>query len=401
MSKQCLTGLCLLDLSAAFDTIDHSILVERLSSWFGIELSVLDWFSSYLSNRTYTVQVSGCQSSSSSLIFGVPQGSVLGPLLFTLYTTPLSALISSYSVNHQLFADDTQLYTCFSPSDFTTSTESIAVTFNAISDWMASNFLALNPSKTEFILFGTKQQLAKLDNPSLRISEDLSISSASCVRNLGVMFDSHLSFHDHITKISQVCFYHIRDLRRLRSCLSLQTASVIGTALVQSKLDYCNSLLLNLPQLEINRLQFVQNSLARAVYCRSKYCHITPILQSLHWLKINDRIKYKILSLTYKIIVTSEPSYLSELITIKDPGCTRQSKLITLVRPTNSTHLALSQRAFLHAAPKLWNSLPSDFRKPHPDFPKIPSLSYDKFHSSLKEYLFRISYNLPLLIPRI
>ena len=75
--------------------------------------------------------------------------------------------------------------------------------------------------------------------------------------------------------------------------------------------------------------------------------------------------------------------------------------MITLVRPTNSTHLALSQRAFLHAAPKLWNSLPSDFRKPHPDFPKIPSLSYDKFHSSLKEYLFRISYNLPLLIPRI
>ena len=94
MSNQRLTGLCLLDLSAAFETIDHNILPSRLSSWFGIESSALNWFSSYLSNRSYSVQICGCQSSPSSLIYGVPQGSILGPLLFTLYITPLSSLIS-------------------------------------------------------------------------------------------------------------------------------------------------------------------------------------------------------------------------------------------------------------------------------------------------------------------
>ena len=354
----------------------------------------LNWFSSYLSNRTYTVQISGSQSSPSYLIYGVPQGSVLGPLLFTLYTTPLSSLISSHSVNHQLFADDTQLYTCFSPSEFTTCAKSISSTFEIISDWMKSNFLALNPDKTEFILFGTKQQLSKLENPSLYISAELSIPPVSSVRNLGVIFDSNLSFHQHISKISQVCFFHIRDLRRLRSSLSLETAATIGTALVQSKLDYCNSLFLNLPQAEIRRLQIVQNSLARAVYCRSKFCHITPILQSLHWLKINERIKYKILSLTYKIIVNSEPEYLSGLILVQPPGPTRSSDVITLTRPTNNTHLALSYRAFQHAAPQLWNKLPSSFRIPHPEFPTKPLLSHEQFHSSLKLHFFKLSYNL-------
>lgn len=132
---------------------------------------------------------------------------------------------------------------------------------------------------------------------------------------------------------------------------------------------------------------------ARAVYCRSKFCHITPVLQSLHWLRIDERMKYKILSLTYKIITTSEPKYLSDLISIQKPGRTRSSKLLTLVRPTNKTHRAISQRAFQHAAPKLWNSLPSSFRLPHPDLPSKPLLSHDQFHRNLKTYLFNFSYD--------
>src|SRR5437870_249399 len=129
---------------------------------------------------------------------------------------------------------------------------------------MSANFLELNPSKTEFMLFGTLQQLLKLNVVCLSVSSDISITPASSVKNLGVVFDKHLSFHEHITKISQACFFHIRDRRRTRPYLTQETAATIRAVLVQSKLDYCNSLLLNFPGCEIDRLQFVQNSLARA-----------------------------------------------------------------------------------------------------------------------------------------
>ena len=143
---------------------------------------------------------------------------------------------------------------------------------------MSNNFLALNPSKTEFIVFGTYQQLSKLDNPVLSLSSDVNVLPSSSVRNLGVTFDPHLLFQEHITKISQACFYHIRDLRRLRPCPNLETAATIGTALAQSKLDYCDTLFFSLPSYEIQRLQLVQNALARAVYCKSKFSHTTSIL---------------------------------------------------------------------------------------------------------------------------
>ena len=121
MSSKRLTGLCMLDLSAAFDTIDHKILLERLSSWFGIKGTVLSWLTSFVSDRTFSVKVLDNLSSSRSLEYGVPQGSVLGPLLFSLYTAPLSKLISSTSLDHYLFADDTQMFICFTPNSYSES----------------------------------------------------------------------------------------------------------------------------------------------------------------------------------------------------------------------------------------------------------------------------------------
>ena len=140
MSQQQATGLCLLDLSAAFDTIDHTIPLHRLKSWFGFTDTVLSWIQSYLSSRSFTVDINGIKSPPSKLLYGVPQGSVLGPPLFILYTTPLSLIISQPSVNHILYADDTQLFLSFSADTFSENILLLQNTITNISSWMASNF---------------------------------------------------------------------------------------------------------------------------------------------------------------------------------------------------------------------------------------------------------------------
>ena len=167
---------------------------------------------------------------------------------------------------------------------------------------MTANLLTLNTSKTEFLLIGLKQQLSKIQNCTLNTTH------SAC--NLGFIFDKHLTFSDQISALSKSCYSHIRELRCIRPYLDFKTANTIATSIVHSKLDYCNSLYYNLPYSQLNRLQQIQNCLACAVFKAPKFTHTTPIFKSLHWLKINQRIEYKILSLTYKVLTTAQPGYI-------------------------------------------------------------------------------------------
>jgi hypothetical protein len=148
---------------------------------------------------------------------------------------------------------------------------------------MTSNFLSLNPSKTEFLLLGLPHQIAKLQNPKISLPGNVILCPVTFARNLGVMFDSNLSFSAHSSAISKSCFQHIRDLRGIRNTINLSTTCTIASSLIHSKLDYCNSLLLNFPASSLKRFQFFfLNSAARAVTNTSKFSRITPVLKSLH-----------------------------------------------------------------------------------------------------------------------
>jgi len=189
-----------------------------------------------------------------------------------------------------------------------------------------------NPTKTEFIIFGLTKQLSKLNNPAIRLPNTVILSPVVSAPNFGVIVDKNLSFAQHISCMSKSCFLNICDLyRRIRSTIDQTTACTIATFLIHSKIDYCNSVLLNLPVCvagtQTNRLQFILNSAARAVTKTPKFHDVTLILKSLHWLKINERIKYKVLSLTYKSLKTSQPSYFRSLLSFPSHRGTRYSSL--------------------------------------------------------------------------
>ena len=388
MNNQRVTLLLLLDLSAAFDTVDHDTMQRRLEHSFGIQGKALSWFASYLSGRSQRIMINESLSKPFNLEWGVPQGSCLGPLLFTLYTSKLFEIIKSHLPMIHCYADDSQVYISFSPND---RAEQLAVVrsmedcIRDIRSWMLNNNLKLNDDKTEFLIIGTPQQLEKLDNISIRVG-DSDIHPVPIARNLGSWFDSRLSMTPHITKICASSFYYMYNIRRIRKYLSQQSTETLVHAFITSRLDYCNGLLYGLPDCLLNKLQRVQNACARLIFKEQKFCHVTPLIYELHWLPIRYRIEFKILLITFKILNFLAPSYLSSLISLRLPSkynLRNSSDNLLLSYPRFKSKATLGDRSFTCAAPKLWNALPFDIRSAN---------TVSIFKAKLKTHLFRHAF---------
>ena len=376
------TALTLLDLSAAFDTIDHSILLSRLKNWFGVKGLALSWLESYLTGRSQQVKLGDSLSSKVDLPFGVPQGSVLGPLLFTLYTTPLSSVISHHSIPHHLYADDSQLYVSFGSDDSETSLRSLQSCLDSVQQWMTANKLKLNPGKTEFLLIGHEQQRRKY--MSMFPVELLGVATnpTKKARNLGVTFDCNFSLRSHVSMVCRSCLYHIRDLRRVRRYLNMDNAKTLAHALVSSRVDYCNSLLYGIADKDILKLQRVQNRLARVVTKSPPFTRSIPLLRSLHWLPVKFRIKFKVCLLTFKTLTEKQPIYLHDLLVPSVPARSlRSNKGTVLTVPRVRTNTG--KRAFRSSGPVLWNDLPLSVRS---------AKSSASFKKQLKTHLFDLAF---------
>ena len=321
-------------------------------------------------------------SDSTPLIHGVPQGSILGPILFSLYTKEISNIAQSFNINVHVYADDTQLYMkCDENTDFTIMEKCI----QSISNWSNNNFLKLNSRKTKILAVSSqKYSLDKITH--LNILGD-TIQVDSSVRNLGFILDEYLTMGQHINRVCSLGYGMLRNLWKISKKVTDQD---LRTQLVHSgilsRINYCNSLYTFIPGTQTKKLQKLMNASARFIFNikgKERFEHITPRLRQLHFLPVNYRSDFKLCLMVYKCLNDgNSPTYLTELVNIRKPNKNwnlRKDEDTTLLdyRPSVKGY---KSRSFSQAAPILWNQLPKQLRA---------SQSTDIFKSNLKTYLFK------------
>ena len=257
------TCLVMLDLSTAFDIVSHKLLINHLKYCFGITDTILQWISSYLTNRSQRVMVCNelgevAELSRKSLEQGILQGSTLGPILFNLFMSPLGGICQAQGIKFAGNADDTQNYMSFRPLNNSSQPQidcinKLELCLEDVRSWMQVNFLKLNESKTEFIIFVTRQQLNKVGTINIKIGED-TIQNVISVRNLGLHFDEELKHSTHVNKLTSISFKMIHNISRICHLLDIETTNTLVQALVLSCLGYCNSMLLGIPNYNIPKV---------------------------------------------------------------------------------------------------------------------------------------------------
>ena len=355
-------------------------MLYTLKNFIGLTDSALSWFSSYLSNRTFQVQQPNDVSETTNIKYGVPQGSVPGPILYRIYIIPLLILLTRLGIKYHIYADDTQIYISCLSGNFILTIETIKLIYLHISNWVSDNFLKLNDSKSQVIIIGTPSSVADCKSISSSITLGSSeISFSTNVVNLGVILDENLNFVANIKNCRRNSFFILRNLSHIRNNFTKSGFVSLVHAFVTSKIDYCNSLYANLPDSSLKLLRSVQNFAARLVFRRSLYCRISPILKELHWLPIAARIDFKILLLTYKAVHFSVPPYLASQLKFKTTDYDLRHFDSLLLEEPDSHSDRMGDRSFSIYAPKVWNKIPYHIRS---------SSSTNIFKKQLKTYLF-------------
>ena len=376
----------MIDLSAAFDTIDIDIINNILQQDFAMDGTVLRFFMSYLKNRTMSVVVNNEYSRTSELKYGVPQGSCAGPVIFTLYIAALSKVVAKFSPSLYGYADDHKLAITFKAGNSeqeNTTIDNLESCLSEVGKWMAQNKLKMNNSKTEIIIYGNKQQLSKVNINSLNVCGSV-VKCADSVRDLGVWMQSSLNFDLHIQKKCKLANHQLHNLKSIRRFLSNKSTETLVHGLIHSHLDFCNSLFIEQPAYQVEKLQKIQNRAARIV-TKARYDHpAKPLLKQLHWLPVEYRIQYKVILLVHKCLHDIAPSYLRSLLVEKKSTHSyslRQKAEILLVVPKCKTRKA--ERAFSVAGPRLWNALPAELRGLREE---------TSFRRALKTHLFKEAF---------
>ena len=379
--------LVMLDLSAAFDTVSHSVLLTRMKEVYGVTEDALSWLQSYLADRSQSVIIDGVMSVPKPLTTGLTQGSRIGPFAFPAYSSPLFRIARKHGVEMHMYADDTQLYLKFKPHKYNWAILKMEECLSEIRLWMSENLLKLNDKKTEFMVIGKSNPLSKLpSDKSITIGQEL-IFPTSTARNIGAVLYIHLDIPAQVRSVCKASYIQLPYISRIRKYLTYEATSTLINALVTSNLDYNNSILFHvfgLPGYVLKPLQMVQHCAARLITHTRKYDRITPVLMEQHWLSVEARIHYKIAVLVFKSLNQSAPKYLQEIVTpYKSPRDGLQLENNNTIKKRKRGQRWCGDQSFAFAAGHIWNSLPLDLRKCE---------KFDTFEKGLKTHLFKIVY---------
>ena len=377
-----ITLLGLLDLSAAFDTVDHRILLDRLGHDYGIGGLAIQWIESYLTGRSQFVRFNGVTSRTVPVTSGVPQGSVLGPILFISYSAAVIAIVQHHGFKVHAFADDLQIYGSTAQSGAADLMARMSNCVESVASWMSSNRLRLNPSKTELIWLGTSRRLQHCAGLTMSVC-GADVRPVECVRDLGVLIDSNMTLLNHVNNVAGICFYQLRQLRIIRRSLTTEAAHSLVRALIHTRVDYCNGLLAAGPKYLHEKLQCVLRAAARLVLQLPHRASVSDIMRrQLHWLEMPDRIRFKLCTLVFRCLHGLAPRYLSDLCTPATVHTHLRSSVTlerSLLVPRTKTK-TIGPRGFYFASSAAWNALPVHLRD--------PGLSLNNFKIKLKTHFF-------------
>nr|CAH7740814.1 unnamed protein product [Callosobruchus chinensis] len=359
LDKKYMSLLVLLDFSKAFDTLNHRLLVAKCH-FYGFDEVACNFIRSYLKGRRQKVSINNKLSSETIIESGVPQGSVLGPLLFILYTADLQ---NSFTHSHaQFFADDTQMKYDFRAEDLKDTEKSVNEDLDNISRYCSSHNLRLNPSKCSALLFGNKKLHEKI-KPNLHIRVNNQEINFTCTaKNLGIYFDSDLRFESHLNYVLKSCYLSLRLLFANKQILNKRIKKDLCQSLVISKMLYGVSIYYPcLTATDSRRLQIMQNTCVRFIENLRKFDHVSYAYYHLEWLNIQNLFKYSLINFTHRIMLTSSPSYLRDKFVCRMAIHERQVRFrFTLTMPIHRT--TLFRRSFTYNAIHLYNSLKQELK---------------------------------------
>ncbi|CAG4973526.1 unnamed protein product [Colias eurytheme] len=363
------TIMLLLDYSRAFDTIDINLLLCKLV-YYGLDENSVKWFNSYLCNRTQTVSVlkedgSRSLSNTSSVLRGVPQGSILGPLLFILYSADVVNMIKN--CNYQIYADDIQLYYSFHPNQTLDAITRVNSDLKDINTWSERNSLILNPSKTKFMILGNPYIINKINQYDINlIIKDRKIDRVHEARNLGIIFDENLRFEKHINTTISNCFYRLKTLYRIRKYIDTSLRIRLCDALVLSKFNYADTVygprLLSRTKSAIQR---VQNACARYCWNIPPRTHVSPYIKSAKLLNMEARRRLHFATLLFGIMQAKVPLYLyTKLAWMGERSAQNYETRFAFQKLAIPRHHSAAFRgSFRYSATMCWNNLPPPLRQ--------------------------------------